>query len=443
MLLLHVHMPVPQGPYCCLGTGCVFVGERDLKILLPCSPIILLIMLSLSANPVFAQAQAQQQGTSIVNDELLDPEDRNNLGVPPSPYIDLARVKVSQISSSELELRIEVDGGIPESFEDRHDVKYIWDLDTDRNRMTSIWPISEDYPIGPDVIISIRYDVPSKVWRATIWFGGEESTELSRQSFIASGNAIVATFTLAQLGNPSSFNWIVGSMEAWLDSNGYVRKDKPFWVDLAPSKGYGTLTISSSIQTTVSFTFRVYDWYSDSPVVGASVWFDGSYLGVTDSNGWIAISAAFPPADHSYRISSGGYDGESGSVTIGSNSGGFFVFKLKRSASQQTTQEAAPMSPSVWIPLGMGTGVLAAVLAMLLLTRRKKPAPRSAPKPVVPISSRTASPLKPVPQVQEEDPRYVEYLARLEELRTRGEISEQTYQKLKDEYWKRIGEDSG
>jgi len=41
------------------------------------------------------------------------------------------------------------------------------------------------------------------------------------------------------------------------------------------------------------------------------------------------------------------------------------------------------------------------------------------------------------------DTRYVEYLARLEELRTRGEISEQTYQKLKDEYWKRIGEDSG
>jgi len=57
---------------------------------------------------------------------------------------------------------------------------------------------------------------------------------------------------------------------------------------------------------------------------------------------------------------------------------------------------------------------------------------------VVPISSRTASPLKPVPQVQEEDPRYVEYLARLEELRTRGEISREIYQKLKDDYWSKL-----
>jgi hypothetical protein len=36
--------------------------------------------------------------------------------------------------------------------------------------------------------------------------------------------------------------------------------------------------------------------------------------------------------------------------------------------------------------------------------------------------------------------RYVEYLTKLEELRTRGEISEQTYMRLKDEYCKKISE---
>jgi hypothetical protein len=37
------------------------------------------------------------------------------------------------------------------------------------------------------------------------------------------------------------------------------------------------------------------------------------------------------------------------------------------------------------------------------------------------------------------DVRYVEYLAKLEELKTRGEISEETYGRLKDEYWKKFG----
>ena len=36
--------------------------------------------------------------------------------------------------------------------------------------------------------------------------------------------------------------------------------------------------------------------------------------------------------------------------------------------------------------------------------------------------------------------RYVEYVARLEELKARGEISEETYVKLKEEYWKKITE---
>jgi len=38
------------------------------------------------------------------------------------------------------------------------------------------------------------------------------------------------------------------------------------------------------------------------------------------------------------------------------------------------------------------------------------------------------------------DVRYVEYLATLEEMKTAGRITEETYRKLKDEYWKRFAE---
>ena len=38
------------------------------------------------------------------------------------------------------------------------------------------------------------------------------------------------------------------------------------------------------------------------------------------------------------------------------------------------------------------------------------------------------------------DARYVEYLATLEEMKTAGRITEETYRKLKDEYWKRFAE---
>jgi hypothetical protein len=37
----------------------------------------------------------------------------------------------------------------------------------------------------------------------------------------------------------------------------------------------------------------------------------------------------------------------------------------------------------------------------------------------------------------------IRYVARLEELKSRGEISEETYLKLKDEYWKRFEQETG
>lgn len=70
--------------------------------------------------------------------------------------------------------------------------------------------------------------------------------------------------------------------------------------------------------------------------------------------------------------------------------------------------------------------LIVVILAVVLLRRRPRPsgAAVGAPKPVLPT--------------QERDSRYVEYLAKLEDLRTRGEISEETYLKLKDEYWEKF-----
>jgi hypothetical protein len=38
--------------------------------------------------------------------------------------------------------------------------------------------------------------------------------------------------------------------------------------------------------------------------------------------------------------------------------------------------------------------------------------------------------------------RYIRYVAKLEELRTRGDISEETYLKLKDEYWRKFEQET-
>jgi len=93
-----------------------------------------------------------------------------------------------------------------------------------------------------------------------------------------------------------------------------------------------------SQQTTVTFTFIVVDADSGSPISGASVWLDGSLQGSTGSDGRVGVSTTYPPANHGWSVSASGYQDASGSVSIGSNSGGSFTVHLTKSASGGTPQ---------------------------------------------------------------------------------------------------------
>jgi ribosomal protein L40E len=78
---------------------------------------------------------------------------------------------------------------------------------------------------------------------------------------------------------------------------------------------------------------------------------------------------------------------------------------------------------------GVGLVVVAGIL--LVIGRMKGAAPR--PTQVSPVVS-----VAPVLQAQAEDSRYVGYVAKLEELKTRRKISDETYQRLRDEYGKKL-----
>jgi len=81
-----------------------------------------------------------------------------------------------------------------------------------------------------------------------------------------------------------------------------------------------------------------------------------------------------------------------------------------------------------------GIGLIIVAGIVLAVSRMKGAAPRtvqlSKPQPAPPVSMPA--------QGQTEDTRYVQYLAKLDELRNRGEISKEIYQKLKDDYWSKL-----
>jgi len=62
--------------------------------------------------------------------------------------------------------------------------------------------------------------------------------------------------------------------------------------------------------------------------------------------------------------------------------------------------------------------------------------PRINPEGGVAASELMKKPVSAPPKAEEN--KTVDFLARLEELRQRGEISDKTYEKLKREYWERI-----
>lgn len=173
----------------------------------------------------------------------------------------------------------------------------------------------------------------SAIAGASVWFDG---------SFMGStdsnGNtAVRTTFP------PANHNYRVSA-------NGYQDASGP--VTIGANSG-GTFTVrlqrSGPTQTRVTFSVQVVDLVSGSPVSGASIWLDGSFAGSTDSNGGLGLSTTYPPADHSYRVSASGYQDESGTWTIGSNSGGYFTVRLNRATtttiSSTSSRSATPFAP--------------------------------------------------------------------------------------------------
>ena len=81
-----------------------------------------------------------------------------------------------------------------------------------------------------------------------------------------------------------------------------------------------------------------------------------------------------------------------------------------------------------------GIGLIIVAGIVLAVSRMKGAAPRT----VQPSKPQPAPPVSMPAQGQTEDTRYVQYLAKLDELRNRGEISREIYQKLKDDYWSKL-----
>lgn len=94
--------------------------------------------------------------------------------------------------------------------------------------------------------------------------------------------------------------------------------------------------------------------------------------------------------------------------------------RLKNTLEAQARRLAQPLASETGRSPGSSSTPPAAALA-----------PPSKPELSPPANA-------PALQTQAQDPRNLEYLARLEELKTRGGISEKSYLKLKDEYWKRL-----
>lgn len=89
---------------------------------------------------------------------------------------------------------------------------------------------------------------------------------------------------------------------------------------------------------------------------------------------------------------------------------------------------------SYW-PWGvMVVAIVISAVALVIFKFRRKPIAQSRPNETLDEEVRRSTHASEGDQ----DMRYVEYLAKLEELKTRGQISEETHLKLKDEYWKRF-----
>jgi hypothetical protein len=175
------------------------------------------------------------------------------------------------------------------------------------------------------------------------------------------------------------------------------------------------LDVSTEIVLEATYRLQYYlTVRSDYGEVLGEGWYD---------NGTVATFSVSPETVGGFRLE--GWSGASnssearGSITI--NSPKVVVAKWKQGMPLER--------PIVWMSynqpfLAIGGGIVVCLAAMAIYVSRRK---LRLLKP--PVLRRSES---------RRGQQFVDYLARLEELRSRNEISQATYEKLKEEYWTRI-----
>jgi hypothetical protein len=183
-------------------------------------------------------SQAGRQVVGTVSDEIGD------AGIQAPPYVDIVEASVSQTDQFNIELKMKVAGSIPLSFEKNQQyVGYIWYLDTDRDSSTGWVEVgaSKEHNVGVEVLA--YYEFVNEGWNRR-WMGGLRGPEIGERplNVRVSEDTIIAIIPLADLGNPSSFNWYAIAHE---DRRGF---------DVVPNTGYATFYISTVSPTVTSIT---------------------------------------------------------------------------------------------------------------------------------------------------------------------------------------------
>ena len=239
---------------------------------------------------------------------------------------------------------------------------------------------------------------------------------------------------------PVAFTWEIGSVHTLLvdpmiNGTAGVRYIFVEWSD-----GYGAALYSIEVKEQAIYTARFKTQY---PLTVASP------MGDPHGSGWYdAGSSASFSVTSSLTV-----EGFLGAL------GGKYVFDHWSGDSSATTPTASVAMDgpktvtAMWrsdntMPyaiIGVVVGAIVIVVALGLLARRRRgPSPTQTYKPPAaplgpPSKPQQSAPANvPALQTQAQDTRYVEYLAKLEELKTRGEISGETYQRLKDDYWEKL-----
>lgn len=156
----------------------------------------------------------------------------------------------------------------------------------------------------------------------------------------SSGNAVV------------SMTYPPANHQISVSASGYETNTGALVLGSSQSGGYITVRLTRGPQSgAVTFAVHVVDLSTGSPVYGASVLLDGNFQGTTDSNGKVAVSTTYPPAEHFYQVSASGYQTASGSWTIGSNSGGYVVVRLTPMAPQSATAVFVTITTTQPLPI--------------------------------------------------------------------------------------------